>query len=189
MLESRGGIGRPHNSQSGEDQNRRNRERSPHPGRHRFRTSLARHTRARGEREHRAQIESAPPLDFPPAPPRELRTTIRIEVAPDGLHVTAEYTGTLAALPDAIERLRAAGVFELVAASRPSSSAQASPAAGQPRKGADRVEPVYKPDGTPCCPVHHKSLTEGRFGLYCPAKAQPGEQANAKGYCSLRFAE
>ncbi len=59
MLESRGGIGRPHNSQSGEDQNRRNRERSPHPGRHRFRTSLARHTRARGEREHRAHDGSA----------------------------------------------------------------------------------------------------------------------------------
>ena len=135
---------------------------------------------------NRAQIEAAQPLDFPPAPAREQRTTIRIEVAPDGLHITAEYVGQLASIPAAIERLRAAGVLELVASSKP---AQAAPAPAQQRKPAERVEPAYKPDGTPCCPVHRKPLAEGRYGLYCPSKAQAGEQANDKGYCSLRFAE
>ena len=134
---------------------------------------------------NRAQIEAAQPLDFPPAPPRELRTTIRIEVAPDGLHVTAEYTGTLAALPDAIERLRAAGVFELVAANRPSSSAQASPAAGQQRKGAKRVEPEYSPAGDALCPKHHTPLRDGKFGRYCPSR----DDSSERGYCVLKFSE
>jgi hypothetical protein len=35
--------------------------------------------------------------------------------------------------------------------------------------------------------VHHKPLAEGRYGLYCPAKAAPGEEQNDKGYCALRF--
>jgi hypothetical protein len=43
-------------------------------------------------------------------------------------------------------------------------------------------EPWYKPDGTPCCPWHQRPLKEGRYGLYCPSKAE-GEQANDKGYC------
>ncbi len=125
------------------------------------------------------QEYATPPRSGQQAQP-ELRTTIRIEVAPDGLHITAEYTGTLASIPAALERLRAAGVLDLV---------KPAPVAQQPRRAAERVEPVYKPDGTPCCPVHHKPLTEGRYGLYCPSKAQEGEQANPKGYCSLRFAE
>ena len=126
------------------------------------------------------QEYATPPRSGRPAEQAQpdLRTTIRIEVAPDGLHITAEYVGTLSSIPAAVERLRAAGVLDLV-----------KPAAQQARKPAERVEPVYKPDGTPCCPVHHKPLTEGRYGLYCPSKAQEGEQANPKGYCSLRFAE
>lgn len=58
-----------------------------------------------------------------------------------------------------------------------------------PRREAARpkVEPVYKPDGTPCCPVHKRPLVEGRHGLYCPSKAGDGEEANDKGYCALRF--
>ena len=137
---------------------------------------------------NRAQIEAAQPLDFPPAPPRELRTTIRIEVAPDGLHVTAEYTGTLAALPDAIERLRAAGVLELVAQSRPAGQAPA-PAAAQQRQAAPRAEPFYRPDGTACCPAHNKPLQDGQWGRYCPAKAAAGEPATPKGYCALKFVD
>ncbi len=132
----------------------------------------------------RQQVDQAQPLEFAPAPEREVRTTIRIEVAPDGLHITAEYTGTLASIPAAIERLRQSGVLELV------KPAQASPApAAQQRQRAERAEPFYKPDGTACCPVHHKPLAEGRYGLYCPSKAQPGEAANPRGYCALRFAE
>lgn len=54
---------------------------------------------------------------------------------------------------------------------------------------AEKVAPVYQPDGTACCPVHLRGLAQGSYGLYCPTKARPGEQANAKGYCALRFAE
>ena len=123
------------------------------------------------------QEYATPPRTGSQAQP-EQRTTIRIEVAPDGLHITAEYVGTLGSIPAAVERLRAAGVLDLV-----------KPAAQQPRKPAERVEPAYKPDGTACCPVHRKPLSEGRYGLFCSSKAQAGEQANDKGYCSLRFAE
>lgn len=135
----------------------------------------------------RQQVDAAQPLDFAPAPPREQRTVIRIEAGPDGLRISAEYTGTLGSIPAAVERLRAAGVLDLVATSRP--SGQASAPAQQARKPAERLEPAYKPDGTPCCPVHRKPLSEGRYGLFCSSKAQAGEQANDKGYCSLRFAE
>lgn len=59
------------------------------------------------------------PLETLPEPPKaEKQTSITIEVAPDGLHVRCEYTGTLASIPAAIERLRAAGVLDLVLASR-----------------------------------------------------------------------
>ena len=129
----------------------------------------------------RQQVDAAQPLDFAPAPPREQRITIKLEIAPDGLHITAEYAGQLESIPAALERLRAAGVFNLVAASKP---AQASPTTGQ-RKPAKRVEPEYNADGDPCCPKHHKPLREGKFGLYCPAK----DDTTERGYCSLRFAE
>ena len=85
---------------------------------------------------NRAQIEAAPPLEFAPPPERETRTTIRIEVAPDGLHITAEYVGQLASIPAALERLRAAGVLELVQQSRPAGQAPAP--AAQPVFGLRR---------------------------------------------------
>ena len=109
----------------------------------------------------------------------EKQANITIEVAPDGLHIRCEYTGAISTIPAAIERLRAAGVLELV-----------KPVGGNTpaRKPAQRVEPVYQPDGTACCPVHKKPLSEGRYGLYCPSKAQ-GEHANDMGYCNLRFVE
>ena len=109
-------------------------------------------------------------------------TTITIEIAPDGVHIRAEYTGTLASIPAAVERLRAAGVLELVNTHRsPTAPVQTR------HKPAQRVEPFYSPDGTACCPVHRTVLSEGNYGPYCSAKAKPGEAANAKGYCSLRF--
>jgi hypothetical protein len=82
--------------------------------------------------------------------------------------------------------LRSAGILELVSgAAKPAAPAgSATPA----RKAAQRVEPVYQPDGTACCPVHHKPLSEGRYGLFCSSKAT-GEHANDKGYCNLKFAE
>ena len=89
---------------------------------------------------NRDQIEAAQPLEFQPAPAREARTTIRIEVAPDGLHITAEYSGRLESIPAAIERLRATGVLELVASSRP---------AGQAPAPASDAPPICSVHGTP----------------------------------------
>jgi len=133
----------------------------------------------------RAQIERAGSLEF--ERPAEKQATITIEVAPDGLHVRAEYIGTLSSIPAAIERLRAAGVIQLVEQSKPATPV--APAATPRRQAAPRVEPVYPPDGTACCPVHRKTLSEGRYGLFCPAKAKAGEEQNDKGYCNLKFAE
>ena len=135
----------------------------------------------------RQQVDAAAPLEFAPAPTREQRTTIRIEVAPDGLHITAEYVGQLASIPAAIERLRAAGVLELVASSRAAGMAPAP--AAQQRQAAQRVEPFYRPDGTACCPTHNKPLQDGQWGRYCSSKAAAGEPATPKGYCALRFTD
>lgn len=57
------------------------------------------------------------------------------------------------------------------------------------QKGAQRVAPAYDGDGQAMCPVHRKPLQEGRYGLYCSAKAKPGEEQNDKGYCALKFVE
>lgn len=65
--------------------------------------------------------------------------------------------------------------------------APASPATPARQPARQKVEPLYTPQGAPCCPVHKRELAEGRYGLYCPAKAGPGEAANDKGYCALRF--
>jgi hypothetical protein len=45
------------------------------------------------------------------------------------------------------------------------------------------VEPEYDGDGTPCCPVHHKPLREGSYGLHCTSKDPTGRN----GYCDLKF--
>jgi hypothetical protein len=127
----------------------------------------------------RAGVDRAQPLEFnqPRAAQPEKPTEIKITVAPDGLHISATYTGTLSSIPAAIERLRAAGVLDLV---KPLPISQ-------PRAKKTRIEPLYQPDGTPCCPAHLRPLREGQHGLYCAAKAKPGEAQNDKGYCSLTF--
>lgn len=61
-----------------------------------------------------------------------------------------------------------------------------APASAQPPR-RPRAEPLYQPDGTPCCPAHRRALVEGRYGLYCPARAAEGEPADARGYCALKF--
>lgn len=91
-----------------------------------------------------------------------------------GYPVTIEVRGNLAALPRLVERMRALGV---------------EPAAAAPQKPAQRAqqaaEPRYADDGTACCPWHQKPLKEGRYGLYCPSRAE-GEHANDKGYCTFQ---
>ena len=98
----------------------------------------------------RQQVDAAPPLDFSQTR-SEKQCTIQVELAPDGLHVRAEYTAGLSTIPGVIERLKALGVVELVSASRP--------AQGKNIK-AQRVQPGYALDGSPVCPEHDTKLRE-----------------------------
>jgi len=123
----------------------------------------------------------AEPLDFSQTR-SEKQCTIQVEIAPDGLHVRAEWTAGLSTIPGVIERLKALGVVKLVSGGKPTVTPGAKPK-------PETVEPLYKPDGTPCCPVHKRPLSDGQYGLYCSARAKPGEAANSKGYCALRFTE
>jgi hypothetical protein len=133
----------------------------------------------------RAQIEQAGDLDF--TSPRGAAMPITIELAPDGLHIRIEYDGVLGGIPAAIAKLEAAGLVELVQTYRAAAVAPAG--AGQHKPKVERVTPEYDGAGEPCCPVHHKPLSQGRYGLYCSAKAKPAEAQNDKGYCSIRFSE
>lgn len=142
----------------------------------------------------RAQIEQAGDLDFAAARSAAGTTTERmpilLELAPDGLHIRVEYTGTLASIPAAVKRLMDAGLVELVQTYRATPTAAPAAGAGQVRKPkAERVTPEFNGAGDPCCPVHKMPLLQGRFGSYCSAKAKPGEAQNDKGYCSIRFSE
>lgn len=69
----------------------------------------------------------------------------------------------------------------------------AAPVAGTngAKRAATWVDPEYDNSGDPRCPVHHKTLKQGTYGSFCPAKADlgKGESANDKGYCNLKFKE
>jgi hypothetical protein len=137
----------------------------------------------------RAQIDRAQPLEFRD-PPVEKQIAITIEAGPLGITVKAVYTGTLSSIPQAIERLRSAGVLQLVEASWPAPPTVAPANVQPPRKlKKERVEPWYDDRGQPCCPAHRKTLIEGQFGLYCPSRASRDEPQNPRGYCSLTFSE
>jgi len=132
----------------------------------------------------RADVEKAEPLDMN-ASRKEKDVSITIEAGPAGLTVRVDYQGTLSSIPAAIERLKAAGVLELVSAGNGTNTTGTQ----HVKSKAETVDPIYQPDGTACCPVHKKPLTEGQYGLYCSAKARPGDAQNAKGYCALKFAD
>jgi hypothetical protein len=121
------------------------------------------------------RVDTTTPLD---TPRQERQANITIEGTLDGLAVSIEFTAAISAIPAAIERLKAIGM---------SGAQRTMTPVAKPK--AETVEPMYQPNGTPCCPVHKRELSEGQYGLYCSAKAKPGEAANGKGYCSLRFAE
>lgn len=127
----------------------------------------------------RAKVAAAQPLEFdqPRSAQPEKPVEITITIAPDGLSVSATYTGTLSSIPTAVEKLIAAGVLNLV---------KPLPISA-PRQKKPRLEPLYQPDGTPCCPAHLRPLKEGQYGMYCSCKAKPGEPADNNGYCGLKF--
>src|SRR4051794_32914026 len=115
----------------------------------------------------RAQIDHVEPLDFPERRPVKNDLTITVKATIDSFPTEICFTGSIDQLLSVTKRLRELGATPTVAPAAP------MPAAA-PRKPAQRVEPIYQPDGTPCCPVHHKPLTEGQYGLFCKSKAQPG---------------
>jgi hypothetical protein len=107
----------------------------------------------------------------------ERPVAIEVPARLDGWDVTLRFDLPAAKLGAALSRLATLG-YEPRAAAAPGQ-------ASKPKR--QRAEPVYTPNGDPCCPVHHKPLVEGRYGLYCPSKAAPGEEQNDKGYCALKF--
>jgi hypothetical protein len=132
----------------------------------------------------RAAIDNAEPLTFPDRKPAKQDLTITIKAVLDGFPIEIVYTGSIDQLLQVTQRLRSLGATE------PVSGPVTTPAPTTNGKAkAERVEPLYKPSGEACCPVHMKPLSEGRFGLYCPSKAREGDVQNDKGYCALKFAE
>ena len=121
----------------------------------------------------RQAVERAAPLDFTQTC-GERQANIQIEASPGGLVVRVEFTGPIASIPAVIERLKAAGILELVEKSHPA-------AQGRNTK-AQRVQPGYALDGSPVCPEHDTKLREGKWGLYCPHKDKASSE-----YCKLKF--
>jgi hypothetical protein len=118
----------------------------------------------------RQAIDRAEPLSFP----TKRSAVIHISYKGVAVDVTVEDASAVA-----VERL----VDSLLA--RDGWAAPAGQGVNTPRGKPKRPalpEPWYQPDGTACCPWHQRPLKEGRYGLYCPSKAE-GEQANDKGYC------
>lgn len=135
-----------------------------------------------------AGVAGAQALDFPAdryedrrSRPQDLTITIKARV--DGFDCELCFAGDLEKLHAVVSRLRVLGA-------EPVSAPQSAPTPatnGKPK--VERVEPLYKPDGTACCPTHMKPLQEGRYGLFCPSRAKGDEPANDKGYCNLKFSE
>ena len=120
----------------------------------------------------RQAIESAEPVAFTEAP-RPVKLVVHAEQS--GWPIDVELSLPLDKVPAALARLASAGL----------QPRQAAQAVQKPKRTT--VEPIYQPDGTPCCPVHKKPLREGQWGLHCTAKADGPDSKN--GYCGLRFAE
>lgn len=116
----------------------------------------------------RQSVEDAQPLTFDPS-----RRKSVITLHYHGVPVAIEHVGDVTSVEALVDKLLARAGW-------------AAPSKGgthPPRR--ERVEPLYQPDGTPCCPTHKKPLREGAYGLHCTAKDPEGKN----GYCDLRFAE
>ena len=122
----------------------------------------------------RQQVAAAAPLDFDHRQGEKL-ANISIEAVCDGYTVRIEYTGSIATVKSACEKLRAAGL-------EPAQPAQSAPAPRQQAR-AGKVAPAYDGSGTPICPVHGTVLRQGQYGLFCPSK----DPSTERGYCALRF--
>lgn len=143
----------------------------------------------------KAAVDAAEPLDFSDTrqgartvadstPRRQRSVTIVLHYR--GAPFTFTYAPDQAAPVNEMEQM----VDTLLMRDGWSAPALATNGNGTTPKGkpkAEYLDPTYNNDGDPCCPVHRKVLTEGRYGLYCSAKAKDGEAANDKGYCNIKF--
>ena len=118
--------------------------------------------------------------------PAKRQRGISIQLAYRGVLVTFSYAADqsmpVAEMEQSIDTLL---TREGWAAPTPATNGAGITPKGKPK--ADYVEAIYNDDGDPCCPVHNRKLTEGRYGPYCTAKARDGEVANDKGYCNVKF--
>lgn len=135
----------------------------------------------------RQQVDRVGDLDFNRPMVTDRNASITITAAPDGLRITCEYSGPISSIPAAVERLRAAGVLSLVEQSTPGASPALAPANAPRTQRPEVVDPTYDAAGNPTCPTHRRALQLGQRGLFCPAKAEPGQAADRRGYCGLRF--
>lgn len=97
---------------------------------------------------------------------RKSNITIAIHGMYDNYPIVITFTGSPAQIPIAVRRLQELGITTPL------------------MKAAKKKEPPLVIDGKLCCPIHHKPLRQGRFGLYCTA---PGDGKN--GYCTYTWKE
>jgi hypothetical protein len=104
-------------------------------------------------------------------PDPALPITVAAEL--DGWPVDLEFSIAPARLSAALARLGELGY----------TPRQMTPVGAAGKASKPKIDPVYQPDGTACCPVHLRPLKEGRYGLYCTAKDDGPDNKN--GYCSF----
>lgn len=73
---------------------------------------------------------------------------------------------------------------------KPQAGVSAPAAVSQTPQNAQQAATLPQDDAVafdpPTCPNHGYPWTVGQYGAYCKSKARDGEQANQRGYCSLR---
>jgi hypothetical protein len=110
-----------------------------------------------------------------------MKTLVRVRGMVEGLEVEIEAMIEPKQTRALVERLReVAGLEPLPGLASGPQASGSGRAEGKPAEL--RQSPTYNADGDPCCPVHRKPLKEGRYGLYCSAKAEP-PIGSEKGYC------
>jgi hypothetical protein len=108
------------------------------------------------------------------------KTRVVVAGVADGYPVEVEAFIYLRDLSRLVARL---GELGLEAPPAPASAPQTNGSARSEGKPAElRQRPAYDGNGDACCPIHDRPLKEGKFGLFCPAKAEPPIGSD-RGYC------
>ena len=135
-------------------------------------------------------IDNAEDLDFESKPPQRTKRAraISVQLAYRGTLVTFTYgreeNVPIHELEQSIDTMlqREGWSAPTVAANGPGRTFKGNPK-------VEYVDPAYDGDGQPMCPVHKRALSDGKWGPFCSAKADPnkGEETNERGYCAIRF--